>query len=121
MFRKSGKQKVHSSFKDDIWRVDLADMQLIRKFNKGICFLLCIIYNYCTYARLIPLKYTKGTTIANAFQKKLDESKRKTHKMWVEKGREVYNRSMKSCLKNNGIEMYSTRNEGKSVAAETFN
>ena len=111
---------MHSSFKDNIWRVDVADMQLIRKFNEGICFLLCFIYIYCTYPQLIPLKDTKGTTIVNAFQKKLDESKRKTDEIWVDKGREVYNRSMKSWLKNNGIEMYSTHNEGKSVAAETF-
>ena len=35
------KRKVYSSFKDNIWCADLADMQLISKFNKGIGFLLC--------------------------------------------------------------------------------
>ena len=25
-----------------IWGADIADMQLISKFNKGICFLLCV-------------------------------------------------------------------------------
>ena len=62
---------MHSSFKDNIWRVDVADMQLIRKFNEGICFLLCFIYIYCTYPQLIPLKDTKGTTIVNAFSEKV--------------------------------------------------
>ena len=33
--------KVYSSFKDNIWDVDLADMQLISKYNKGIRYLLC--------------------------------------------------------------------------------
>ena len=37
------KRKVHSSFIDNIWGPDLADMQLISKFSRGICFLLCII------------------------------------------------------------------------------
>ena len=40
--------------------------------------------------------------------------------MWVDKGGEFYNRSMKSWLENNDIEMYSTHNAGKSVVAERF-
>ena len=35
------KEKVYSSFEDNIWGVDLADMQLISKYNKGIKYLLC--------------------------------------------------------------------------------
>ena len=38
---KFNKRKVYSSFKDNKWVVDLADMQLLSKFNKGIRFLLC--------------------------------------------------------------------------------
>ena len=40
--------------------------------------------------------------------------------MWVDKGSEFYNRSMKSWLQDNNIEMYSMHNEGKSVVAERF-
>ena len=43
IIRKFKKRKVYSTFKDIIWRVDLADMQLISKFNKGLRFSLCII------------------------------------------------------------------------------
>ena len=35
------RRKVYSSFKDNIWGVDLADMTLISKFNKWIKYLLC--------------------------------------------------------------------------------
>ena len=38
----------------------------------------------------------------------------------MDKGSEFYKRSMKSFLQNNGIEMYSTHNEGKSVVGERF-
>ena len=41
-------------------------------------------------------------------------------KIWVDKGTEFYNRSMKSWLEKNALEMYSTHNEGKPVAAERF-
>ena len=61
-----------------------------------------------------------GVTITNAFQKIMDESNRKPNKMWVDKGSEFYNRSMKSFLQNGDIDMYSTHNEEKSVVAETI-
>ena len=41
--RKFKKRKVYSTFKDNIWGADSADIQLISKFNKGFRFLLCVI------------------------------------------------------------------------------
>ena len=93
-------------------------MQLISKFNKGIRFLLCVIDVFSKYAWVVPLKDKKSVIIVNAFQNILNSSKRKPNKIWVDKGSEFYNRSMKSWLEKNNIEMYSTRNEGKSVVAE---
>ena len=95
-------------------------MQLINKFNKGFTFLLCVIDTYRKYAWVIPLKDEKGITITNAFQKILDESNCKPNKIWIDKGSEFYNRSMKSSLENDDVEMYSTHNERKSVVAERF-
>ena len=39
IIRKFKKRKVYSAFKDNIGAVDLGDMQLISKFNKGFRFL----------------------------------------------------------------------------------
>ena len=66
------KRKVHSSFIDNIWGADLADTQLISKFNKGLRFLLCLVDIYSKCAWVIPLKGKKGITITNAFQNNLD-------------------------------------------------
>ena len=68
IIKKFNKRKVYSSFKDNIWGVDLADMQLLSKFNKGFRFLLCVIDIFNKYAWVIPLKDKKGISIANAFQ-----------------------------------------------------
>ena len=65
-------------------------MQLISKFNEGIKFLLCVIDIFSKYAWVVPLKDKKGVTIVNAFQKILDDSKRKPNKIWVDKGSEFY-------------------------------
>ena len=72
------------------------------------------------YAFAVPLKDKKRTAIANAFQSILNNSKRKPNKIWIDQGSEFYNKSFKKWLKDNNIEMYSTHNEGKSVAAERF-
>ena len=95
-------------------------MQLIGKFNKGIRFLLCIIAIFSKYTRDVPLKDKKSITITKTFQKILDESTCKPNKIWVCKGSEFYNRSMKSWLQDNDIEMYSAHNEEKSVVVERF-
>ena len=115
IIRKFKKRAVYSGFKDNIWGADLADMQLISKFNKGFRFLLCVIDIFSKYAWVVPLKDKKGVSIVDAFQKILDKSARKPNKIWVNKGN-----YFRKWLKDNNIEMYSINNEGKSVFAERF-
>ena len=50
IIRKFKNSKVYSAFKDNIWAADLADIQLISKFNNGFKFLLCVIDIYSKYA-----------------------------------------------------------------------
>ena len=59
IIRKFNKRKVHSPFIDNIWGTDLADMQLISKFNKEFRFLLCVIDIYSKYTSVILLKDKK--------------------------------------------------------------
>ena len=95
IINKFKKRKVYSGFRDNIWGADLADMQLISKFNKGFRFLLCVIDIFSKYAWVISLKDKKGVSIVNAFQKILDKSERKPNKIWVDKGSEFCNNSFK--------------------------
>ena len=74
VIKKFKRRKVYSSFQDNIWGADLADTQLISKFNKGIRFLLCLIDFFSKYAWVISLKDKKSVTIVNAFQKILNDS-----------------------------------------------
>ena len=90
IIRKFKKRKVYFSFKENIWGVDLADMQLISKYNKRIRYLLCAINLFSKYAFVVPLKDKKGTTVANAFQSILNNSKRKPNKIWTDQGSEPF-------------------------------
>ena len=59
IIRKFKKRKVHSSFRKNIWGADLADMQLLSKFNKGFKFLLCVIDIFSKYDWVISLEDRK--------------------------------------------------------------
>ena len=72
---------MYSSFKDNILGVDLADMQSLSKYNKGIKYLLRAIDLFSKYAWVIHLKDKKGTSIVNAFQKMISKE-RKTMIKW---------------------------------------
>ena len=100
-------RKVYSLFRDNIWVVDLADMQSFSKYNKGIKYLLCSIYLSSKYACVVPLKDKRGITIVNLFQKIILKG-RKPNKIWVDQGGEFYNKLVKRFLKKNNMEMYST-------------
>ena len=76
-------RKVYSYFRDNIWDVDLADMQSLSKYNKGNKYLLCAIDLFSKYVRVLPLKDKKGTSIINVFQKIISKG-RKLNKIWVE-------------------------------------
>ena len=50
VIRKLKKRKVYSSFRDNIWGVDVADMQSLSRYNKGIEYLLWAIDLFSKYA-----------------------------------------------------------------------
>ena len=79
-----------------------------------------IIDIFSQYAWVIPLKDKKGIRTTDAFHKIFKKSNHKPSKICIDKGSEFYNRSMRSWLEKDAIEIYSTHNEGKSVVAERF-
>ena len=85
IIRKFKKRKFYSSFRDNIWGVDLADMQSLSKYNKGIKYLLCAIDLFSKYAWVVPLKDKRVISIVNAFQKVISKG-RKPNKIWVDQG-----------------------------------
>ena len=120
VIKKFSKTKVYSSFKDNIWGVDLADMRLLSRQNKGIKYLLCAIDLFSKYAFVVPLKDKRGVSIVEGFKEIVNKSGRQPYKVWVDQGDEFYNKVFGNWLKDEGIEMYSTYNEGKSVVVERF-
>ena len=67
-------------FRDNIWSVELADMQSLRKYNEENKHLLCAIDLLSKYAWVISIKDKKGISIVNAFKKIISKG-RKPNKM----------------------------------------
>ena len=81
VIKRFNKRKVYSQFKDNIWGVDLADMQSLSKKINGIKYLLCAIDLFSKYVFVFPLKDKKGPSITNAFDKIINQSNRKPNKI----------------------------------------
>ena len=71
IIKKCKKRKVYPFFRDNIWGADLADMQLLSKYNKGIKYLFCAIDLFSKYVWVIPIKDKQRASIVNAFQKNI--------------------------------------------------
>ena len=104
---------------DDVWGADLVDMQKMAKKNSGYQYILMIIDVFSKYGWAVPLKTKSGPEVSQALRQILQKNKCK--KLWVDSGREFYNKNVYKLLKENDIEMYSTNNDEKCSVVERWN
>ena len=109
------KRTVYVSGIDEIWAADLVDMQSFAKDNDDVKYLLTVIDVFSKYGWIVPLNDKSGKSTAAGFMK-IFTSGRKPGKVWVDKGREFYNKDVKKL-----VELYSTENEEKSCVVERWN
>ena len=79
-----------------------------------------VIDVFSKYGWIVPLKDKKGESVTEAFKTIFKEG-RKPQYLWVDKGKEFYNKHVKDLLEKNGIQIYSTENEEKSSVVERWN
>ena len=119
--RKKFKQrKVLVSGTDAIWTADLVDMQSFSKSNNGFKYILMIIDVFSKYGWPIPLKTKTGPEVTKVFRD-LWKTQKTPQKLWTDKGKEFYNKSMKELLEKNNAELYSTENEERFSIVERWN
>lgn len=114
--KKFRKRRVWVPGVDHTWAADLVDMQAFAKENKGVKYLLAVIDIFSKYGWLVPLKNKTGVAVAEALDDIIKSGKRKPEKLWVDKGKEFYNRHVQAQLP-----IYSTENEEKSSVVERWN
>ena len=95
-------------------------MQPFSRTNKGYKYILMIIDVFSKFGWAVLLKTKTGLEVTKAFQH-IWKTQSPPQKLWTDKGKEFYNRSMKELLKKNNVELYSTENEEKSSVVERWN
>ena len=116
LFRKTyPRLKVIVNDINEIWSLDLAYVDKLAKYNRGVRYLLVAVDCLSRYLRVEPLKtkYAKETT--EAFKKMIKTKQPK--KVWVDKGTEFKGEFEKLCTKREIIK-YNTHSEKKSAFAE---
>ena len=102
---------------DELWQMDLADMQTMAAENDGYRYLLVCIDVFSKYLWVIPLKTKTGPALVTAF-KKILESGRKPEKIQTDQGTEFFNKHFKALMKKEEIHLYNTYNETKASVVE---
>ena len=92
-------------------------MQQFSRWNNGYRYLLMVIDVFSKYGWIVPLKDKKGESVTKAFSEIFKEG-RKPQYLWVDKGKEFYNKHLKDLLEKHSVQMYSTENEEKSSVVE---
>jgi hypothetical protein len=115
-------RKVISLYSNEIWALDLVEMIPFAKENNGFKYFITGIDLYSRFAFAMPLKSKTGKDVTEAIQTIIDEYNVHPEKLWVDQGKEFYNKELDQLRKKyNNIEIYSTFGEHKSVMIERFN
>lgn len=113
--------KVISKGINDIWASDLVDMQEWKEQNDGYRFMLVVVDVFSRYAWVKPLKDKTGTKVKDMFDEIIGEVEDVPNRLWVDQGKEYFNKTFQNYLEKLGTVMYSTFSEHKASIAERFN
>jgi hypothetical protein len=106
---------------DDVWSMDLVDMSEWKTKNDGMAWMLTIVDVFSRYAWAIPLRDKSAEVVLDGFKSVIDDSGRKPTKIWVDQGKEFYNKKMDAYREKQGIQIYSTHGDHKAMMVERFN
>jgi hypothetical protein len=115
-------RKVIANASNDIWAADLVQMTTFSTMNDGYSYILTIIDVFTRYAWAVPLQSKKAEDVLDAFKKAVAQNDNITPKhIWVDEGKEFYNKDFKAWCKSKHITLYSSHGTHKAAVVERFN
>ena len=114
-------RKATAYFINDIWSADIVEMNSegMAKQNNDYKYILVVIDIFSRFSWTRQLKNKTAIETANAFKSIIKEAKAKPINLWVDEGKEFYNKEVKNVME--GVKMYSTYGEGKAAYVERLN
>jgi len=113
------KVNVHTS--NYLWQADLIILNKYAKQNKNYQYLLTVIDTFSKKAYVEPIKRKTGLDVTSAFADILKKSDVKPKFFACDMGKEFFNKTFESFLKNNDIKMFSVHSDKKACVVERFN
>lgn len=105
---------------DDVWSIDLADMQNIARFNKSR-YILTIIDNFSRYAWCVPIKNKESESVIKAFETVFRKTKRRPLNILSDRGREFVSKKFIDFLRKHSIHFYTANDPAtKASVCERF-
>lgn len=113
--------KYHSMNIDDVWSIDLMDMQNISKYNYRQKYILAVIDNFSRFAWCIPIKDKTADSVLKAFEKLFDKTKRRPLNIVSDQGKEFVSKRFKLFLQKHSINFYTANDPAtKASICERF-
>ena len=106
---------------DDLWQIDLADLQKISKYNDNNRYLVTCIDVFSKFVWVVPIKNKKSDTVLEAFKFIVNSSERKPNFLQSDKGTEFLNSKFKEYLSEIDVGFYYVNSELKASVIERFN
>lgn len=105
---------------DETWSADLVEMGPHANVNKNFKYILTVIDNFSKFAWARGLKSKGGKDVTAAMESIFNEG-RVCKKLFVDQGKEFYNKDFKQLLSKHKVHMYSTFSVLKAMIVERFN
>lgn len=106
---------------DDLWEMDLIDMQKHSRNNKGHKYILAVIDCFSKFAWCIPIKRKTPAEIIKGFDEIFSSTNRKPIKIQSDKGREFVNKHVKVYFEDKNIQFFTTHDPAtKAAICERF-
>ena len=86
MIKKFKRRKVYAWFKDNIWSAYLAEIESLSSKKQGVKYLFWVTDVFTKYAWVKSLKDKKAKTVLHGLIEKVNKSKQKPNKLWVDQG-----------------------------------
>jgi len=118
--KKFRRRKVIAVNINDVYHVDLIDMQKVADFNEGFKYLLTVIDCFSRYCMAVPIKNKTPQSTIEGLTKVFKEYGIPL-KLFSDNGTEFLARPVKAFLKELNIQQWNSKNPGKAVQVERFN
>lgn len=110
VYRRFPRNKYVLSNFNELWQADLSDMRSYSEYNDGFKYILCVIDVFSKYAFARAIKKKDSITIKENLKDIFLEAQATPRHLQSDKGTEFISQDVRSFLKNNGVNYYTTNN-----------